>query len=188
MKSERKKDVSKDKNEPSVTIRMTPEEERRLRQWRERRARRQPRPGGRVPVQGETNRFGNREISDHEQDEYGWSQYYGEPFSRGVVDEMDHGPREDWMQPGPHAGKGPKGYQRPDNRIFEDVCERLTHHGQIDARNITVEVAAGEVILRGVVDSRRTKRMVEDTIENVTGVRDIHNELRIGSNDGEPAS
>ena len=59
-------------------------------------------------------------------------------------------------------------------------------HGQIDARDITVEVSGGEVILRGTVDGRRTKRMVEDVIENVSGVRDIHNELRINQRqDGE---
>jgi len=90
------------------------------------------------------------------------------------------------MERGPQTGRGPKGYQRPDERIFEDVCERLTEHGQIDARDITVEVSGGEVILRGTVDGRRTKRMVEDVIENVSGVRDIHNELRINQRqDGE---
>jgi hypothetical protein len=169
-----------------ITVQLTPEEEQRLRKWRERRERRARRHEGGLPVQGDTNRYGNREIPDHEQNEYGWSQYYGEQFSRGYRDEEFRGEREAWMERGPQTGRGPKGYQRPDERIFEDVCERLTEHGQIDARDITVEVSGGEVILRGTVDGRRTKRMVEDVIENVSGVRDIHNELRINQRqDGE---
>ncbi len=83
---------------------------------------------------------------------------------------------------------GPKGYVRPDSRIYEEVCERLTRHGQIDARDVTVEVARGEVSLRGSVDSRRTKRMVEDAIESVAGARDVHNELNISRMGGESAA
>src|SRR5205823_13121816 len=30
---------------------------------------------------------------------------------------------------GPHAGRGPRSYQRADDRIRDDVCERLTQHG-----------------------------------------------------------
>lgn len=80
---------------------------------------------------------------------------------------------------GPYTGVGPKGYQRSDERIFEDVCERLTRHGQIDARQIQVQVNKGEVTLTGSVDSRRTKHMTEMTVESVDGVKDIHNQLRI---------
>ncbi len=39
---------------------------------------------------------------------------------------------------GPHAGRGPKGYRRSDDRIREDVNERLTEHPQIDATEIEV--------------------------------------------------
>lgn len=80
---------------------------------------------------------------------------------------------------GPYAGVGPKGYQRSDERIFEDVCERLTRHDQIDARNMEVKVEKGEVILSGTVDSRQTKRMAEDVADQVQGVKDVRNELKI---------
>jgi osmotically-inducible protein OsmY len=86
---------------------------------------------------------------------------------------------EVWLVAGPFTGRGPRGYQRSDERIREDVCERLTQHGQIDARDIDVEVSNGEVTLRGTVDSRQTKRDVEDTIDAVSGVKDIHNQLRL---------
>lgn len=83
-----------------------------------------------------------------------------------------------WVQ-GPHAGRGPRSYQPSDERISEDVCERLTRHGQIDPTDVEVSVDNGEVTLEGTVDSRRTKRMVEDVAETVQGVRDVHNRLQI---------
>jgi hypothetical protein len=80
---------------------------------------------------------------------------------------------------GPHRGRGPKGYQRSDERILEDASESLTRHGRVDASNIEVEVENGEVTLEGTVDNRAAKRMAEDAVEQVPGVRDVHNRLRI---------
>lgn len=80
---------------------------------------------------------------------------------------------------GPHSGRGPKGYRRNDDRICEDVCEALTQHGEIDASEIEVKVEQGEVILTGMVEDRRQKRMAEDIAERCAGVKDIRNELRI---------
>ena len=77
------------------------------------------------------------------------------------------------------AGRGPKGYQRSDERIQEEVCERLTRHPAIDASDIEVRVAGGEVTLTGQVDSRRTKRLVEDVVDRCAGVVDVANQLRI---------
>lgn len=83
---------------------------------------------------------------------------------------------------GPHAGRGPAGYQRASERIVEDVNEHLTRHGRIDASHIKVSAEDGEVTLEGTVDSRRAKRMAEDVAEDVPGVRDVHNRLRIDRN------
>lgn len=77
------------------------------------------------------------------------------------------------------AGRGPKGYRRSDERIQEEVCERLTRHPAIDASDIEVRVAGGEVTLTGQVDSRRTKRLVEDVVDRCSGVVDVANQLRI---------
>jgi hypothetical protein len=84
-----------------------------------------------------------------------------------------------WNVPGPHAGHGPRGYQRSNERIQEDIYERLTMHGQIDATDIEVRVDNGEVTLTGQISDRRAKRLAEDVAESVSGVRDVHNELRI---------
>ncbi len=104
----------------------------------------------------------SRESADQE-----WSQGHG-----------------DWSQSrehmsGPHIGRGPKGYQRSDERIREDVCERLTRHGRIDATEIDVQVRSGEVTLTGTVESRQAKRMAEDTVESISGVKEVSNQLRV---------
>jgi hypothetical protein len=85
----------------------------------------------------------------------------------------------DWQTPGPMTGRGPKGYEWSDERIREEVCHRLNRHGLVDATGIEVEVMGGEVTLNGTVNSRRAKRMAEDTTDSVPGIRDIHNRLRI---------
>ncbi|MGA7616731.1 MAG: BON domain-containing protein [Thermoanaerobaculia bacterium] len=79
---------------------------------------------------------------------------------------------------GPHAGRGPRGYTRPDDRIEDDVCRRLTDDGRIDASGLTVHVENGEVTLDGGVDSRFEKRLAEDLVWEVTGVSQVHNHLR----------
>jgi osmotically-inducible protein OsmY len=88
---------------------------------------------------------------------------------------------ESWRVPGPYTGRGPKGYQRPDDRIREDVSDRLTAHGRIDASDIEVRIQGGEVTLIGFVDSRAAKREAEDLAEDVPGVREVHNQLRVRS-------
>lgn len=79
----------------------------------------------------------------------------------------------------PHKGKGPKGYKRSDDRIHDEVCERLTHHPLIDASTMDVHVEGGEVTLSGEVTDRRMKHMAEDVADQVSGVREIHNQLRV---------
>jgi hypothetical protein len=81
--------------------------------------------------------------------------------------------------PGQYSGIGPKNYKRSDDRILEDVNEQLTRHHLVDASDIEVSVQDGEVTLRGSVDFRQTKRLVEDIAENVSGVKDVRNELRV---------
>lgn len=86
-------------------------------------------------------------------------------------------PGGDWQQPGPYSGYGPRSYRRSDDDIRDEVCERLTRHGEIDAREIEIQVEDGEVTLKGMVDSRPTKRLAEQVADSVRGVRDVHNQL-----------
>ncbi|HWT82511.1 MAG TPA: BON domain-containing protein, partial [Candidatus Methylomirabilis sp.] len=102
-----------------------------------------------------------------------YQQDWGGDHDSGI--EYDFGPADytftqSWLISGPETGRGPRGYQRSDARIFEDVCDRLMQHGRIDASDITVTVQNCVVTLSGSVDSRGVKRMAEDVAENVPGV------------------
>lgn len=81
-----------------------------------------------------------------------------------------------------HRGLGPKGYKRSDDRISDDVCERLADDRWLDASNIDVKVSAGEVTLSGSVDHRDAKHRAERLVESVSGVNHVQNNLRVGSN------
>ena len=78
-----------------------------------------------------------------------------------------------------YAGRGPRGYQRTDERIREDVCDRLTDDPRIDASDIEVHIKGGELTLAGSVRSRDEKRLAEDVVERTTGVREVNNHLRV---------
>ncbi|HET8782016.1 MAG TPA: BON domain-containing protein [Pyrinomonadaceae bacterium] len=77
----------------------------------------------------------------------------------------------------PYQGRGPKGYRRSDERIKEDINDRLSE-GYLDATEVDVQVSSGEVVLTGTVDSRMDKRRAEYIAENVSGVRNVENRLR----------
>jgi hypothetical protein len=77
------------------------------------------------------------------------------------------------------SGRGPKGYQRSDERIKEQLCERLTDDDNIDASEISIEVKNGEATLTGTVGSREEKRAAEELAERSPGVREVQNHLRV---------
>ena len=80
----------------------------------------------------------------------------------------------------PHfVGRGPKGYQRSDDRIREEICDCMTEDPRLDASEIEVDVRQGEVMLTGSVTSRDQKRRAEDVAERISGVRDVTNQLRV---------
>jgi osmotically-inducible protein OsmY len=80
---------------------------------------------------------------------------------------------------GGFAGRGPRGYQRSDERIREEINDRLTEHDQLDASNLEVSVKDGEVTLTGSVDDRRDKRLAEEIAEKAQGVRDVMNQVKV---------
>lgn len=80
-----------------------------------------------------------------------------------------------------HRGRGPKDYVRSDERIRDDVNDRLTEDWQIDASDITVMVESGEVTLNGTVAVRSAKRRAEDIVEDISGVKHVQNNLRVAN-------
>ena len=82
------------------------------------------------------------------------------------------------------AYRGPRDYQRADQRIFEDVCDRLTEDDHVDASDIEVQVSNAEVTLTGRVRSRTSKRRAAQLAEHVFGVRDVFNNIRVQDEQG----
>jgi len=82
---------------------------------------------------------------------------------------------------GKFRGLGPKNYRRSDERVREEVCDRLTDNEWLDASDVEVNVVAGEVILTGTVDSRYAKRLTESIAESVSGISNVQNNLRVQS-------
>ena len=99
----------------------------------------------------------------------GWGGRVGEGY----------GSRSSEQRFGQYSGRGPKGYTRSSERILEDVAERLTDDPEVDASEVEVAVDRDVVILRGKVYDRGQKRAAEDVVENVSGVRDVRNELEV---------
>lgn len=97
-----------------------------------------------------------------------WDERYNQGFWPGG-----------WSKSGPYTGLGPKGYQRGDERILDEVNDQLMWHGHIDARDIHVEVSQGDVTLSGSVKTRREKHLSVFVAESVMGVRDVFNHLRV---------
>lgn len=131
---------------------------------------------------------------------YGTRNDYGRERER-LVDRGQHRPRDyyredvgderhDWGQQLREAGqemvrkvkrafRGPKGYKRSDERIREDVSDRLSEQDSFDPSEIEVAVANGEVTLTGSVRHRHEKFLAEEISDDVSGVTDVHNQLRV---------
>jgi len=78
-----------------------------------------------------------------------------------------------------NRGRGPRNYSRSDERITEDVNDRLTDDYMLDASDIDVTVSSGEVTLSGTVNNRQAKRRAEDIAESVSGVKNVENRIRV---------
>src|SRR5688572_10011015 len=129
-------------------------------------------------------------FNDPGRDQHGWAAGYGTSlddgrfaaeYSGGFADETDMPARAGGERrvSGRFGGAGPRNWRRPDQRIHEEVCERLTADPFVDASDIEVEVDGGEVHLRGTVGERWIKRRAEAVAEAVHGVADVYNEIRL---------
>jgi hypothetical protein len=111
--------------------------------------------------------IGRSSRTDHEVRRRGASEVGGAP-------DPERRPR-----PGFHRGKGPRNYQRRDERILEDINDRLCDNPYIDALEIDVSVSDGNVVLSGSVDNRESKRLAEDISDSVSGVKNVENRLKV---------
>jgi hypothetical protein len=101
-------------------------------------------------------------------------------YNSGFRNDEDYSQyRENRDDYGQHRGKGPKGYSRTDERIKEDVNDRLTEDGHVDASEIEIDVRNGEVVLKGTVRTKQQKRRTEDIIDRILGVKNVENHLKV---------
>jgi osmotically-inducible protein OsmY len=126
--------------------------------------------GGNYGSPGERNRD-DRTWWDRTTDEV--SSWFGD-------EEAERRRDRDRQMRGEHRGKGPKNYKRSDERIKDDINDRLSDDPFVDASDIDVTVTNGEVTLTGTVDERSSKRRAEDIAENVSGVKNVENRIRVG--------
>ena len=109
---------------------------------------------------------------------YGTHAGYGSHGGYGPQGEA-HWPQSSWAQQGRAQRRGPKGYKRSDERIREDICERLMQSAYIDSSEVTIEVKDGRVSMEGTVPERRMKHAIEDLAEATAGVTDVENKVRV---------
>jgi hypothetical protein len=107
--------------------------------------------------------------------QFGQGQPYGQPYgndrySGGYPDARTR-----------RFTTGPKGYQRSDERLKEDISERLMESHYIDSSDVSVEVRGAKVVLEGTVPSRHMKHAIEDLVDACPGVQDIDNRVRVAS-------
>src|SRR5512143_1044431 len=96
-------------------------------------------------------------------DDRGWLDRASDEVSSWFGDEQaERRRRMDKIREGKYRGRGPKGYRRSDERIKEDVNDRLTEHAYLDASDIDVSVERCEVTLSGTVNDRNDKRIAEN--------------------------
>lgn len=98
---------------------------------------------------------------------------------RGQERERDPSASAAMQAEGPYRGHGPRGYARSDDRIRDDVCDRLSDDSMLDASEIDVAVKEGEVTLTGTVRQRSDRRRAEDLAEAASGVKHVQNNLRV---------
>ncbi len=131
-------------------------------------------------------RYGGR--TDYENRNYGggeneerswWDRTTDEVSSWFGDDEAGRRREKDRNFSGQYRGKGPRNYSRSDERIKEDINDRLSDDPFVDASDIDVTVSNGDVTLAGTVDHRSTKRRAEDLADSVSGVKNVENRLRV---------
>ena len=110
---------------------------------------------------------------------------YGEiGYGGGMGRSQGYGSFEDTGRHG-RSGRGtpPRSYKRTDDRIMEDVCERLMDEG-LDCGNVEVTVVSGVVTFTGDVREREDKHRIERIAENISGVQDVDNKLKLSKKSG----
>ena len=85
------------------------------------------------------------------------------------------------------TSRGPRSYTRSDERIREDICERLFGVTGADASDVTVEARRGEVTLTGTVPEPEDRHRIVRIAAAALGVTGVHDQLRVAGVQAEGA-
>lgn len=147
-------------------------------------------------------RFGPQQTGYGSQSRYGLQGYASEFGARGYEESADYGGYRGrgglGLQTGgypsgmegqrSYRGLGPQNYKRSDDRIRDDVCERLTDSDRIDATRIIIDVNQGTVTLTGTVPQRYMRYAAEDIVDDSLGVVSINNQLKVEETAESPST
>lgn len=85
-------------------------------------------------------------------------------------------------------GRGPRNYDRSDERLCDDICERLTDDDRVDASHIEVNVEDGVATLTGEVETRKQRLCAEQVTDSIRGIKNIKNEITVKSHQDSGSS
>lgn len=122
------------------------------------------------------------------QGQFGGQSQYGGRYGGQPYGGQHRGQRHEEFRHGTRYPSGPKGYQRSDERLREDISERLMQSHDIDSSEVTVHVLGGKVVLEGTVPARFMKHAIEDLADSAPGVQDVDNRIRVVGRGGGFAS
>jgi hypothetical protein len=140
------------------------------------------------PDRSGINRHGEKDIRpDYYEDQRGIRHHIVTPLSAPV--EWSRDPRSESSREKSYHGKGPRNFSRSDELLREEVCEAFLLSRELDPEHIDVEVNDAVVILRGRVRRRLDRYLAEDLASEVSGVREIVNQITretsLNDNDAE---
>lgn len=137
-----------------------------------------------------SDRFSGRNYDDHELRPYegNWGSTRGREseFTTGGGSYLAPWAQSQSSLREMRGRRGPRNYKRSDERISDDIHEKIDRHLDVDAREVIIEVKDGDVTIRGTVFSRADKRLVEEMAEDVFGVKNVQNMLRVNREEAIP--
>jgi hypothetical protein len=133
-----------------------------------------------------STRYGAQDRRQEAHGALGNERWMGEGYGGPTTGELRSG-SYDPARTGPAGRSGsrraqqrwPKSYTRSDERIREDLYERIVQDDAIDATEVSVTVVEGRVTLEGSVPERHMKHDIENLADECPGVKDIDNRIRV---------
>jgi osmotically-inducible protein OsmY len=91
----------------------------------------------------------------------------------------NYGEGQDNWTTGRTMGRVGEGDNGTDERIREDICDRLMQLGPVDCTAVDVSVAAGVVTLGGTLPTADFRQRVLDVVTSIAGVQSVNDKLKV---------